>query len=217
MKAEFSKWDSDVFGVKVGILNLDQKEISIDKIRKENKRFDVVFVKAKGWIDAPRGTRAIDYTYDMELHQCLNKDGGKSWVKRLDTPSKSQIELARKAFPESRFLRDPSLCKKAPDLYERWLSGGDLYVVPGSDVHNGFILIKKEDSEDNYRIALIAVAPFHRGLKIGDSLISGVIRQFQGTWRVKVSARNTGAIRFYEHQGFKVKEVATAFHVWIKK
>lgn len=220
MRAEFSKWDTELFGYKVGILKC-KKDPVIQEIRKENQDFDVVFVKSDKWLDLHEDVDALDYLYDMELVFSPSLGWWPSHpVEYISKPSESHLKLAKGAFKDSRFFRDKKLANKTPDVYGRWLrEGGDLYVLPDPAQDLAFIVVNKDEPKI-LRIALVAVAESYRTFGRGRSLVQGVIEKLYSetnTWRVKVAARNTSAIRFYEAIGFRVKKAMTAFHVWIKK
>lgn len=204
-------WDSDVFGYRVGLLAAAPAD-SIEAIAEANRGlFDVVFVKSEGWGDPGAGAVAVDYLYDMERMELP----APSCIKEvLLTPlSARHMEIARTAFRDSRFLRDPRLSIKAPEMYSRWLFGKEVHVLEGA-IDDAFLLAT-EDADGVRRISLIAVDERRRGSGTGRALLDGTIRRERpATWRVRVSSRNHGAIRFYEGAGFRVRNVRTAFHVW---
>lgn len=220
MKAEFSKWDTDLFGYKIGILKCKENP-AIQEVRKDNQDLDVVFIKVDQWVDPNESMVALDHLYDMEL--VFSPKLG--WwpnrnVEHLKKPSNSHLKLAKHAFTDSRFLRDGKLADKAPEIYGRWLTeGGDLYTLPHPEQDTAFVLVGKDEPK-TLRISLVAVDGRHRKSGKGRSLVLGVIEKFHpeiNTWHVKVAARNINAIRFYEDLGFRVKKAMTAFHVWIDK
>lgn len=219
MKAEFSKWDSDLFGYKVGILKCKEEPI-IHEIKRDNQDLDVVFVKADNWVYPHENVEALDYLYDMDLNLPVLEWEEGCQVERLEKPLDSHLKLSKAAFVDSRFLRDQRLADKAPALYESWLhNGGGLYTLPFPEKNIAFVLVSK-DGPGIRRISLVAVDESCRGLGSGARLLKGVMELFEReyiAWRVKVSARNIGAIRFYEGLGFRVKKVMTAFHVWLKE
>ena len=206
-------WDSEVFGVKVGLLKLGNQIPMTSRIAEANRgKADVVFVKAPGWHE-PKGVSALDYTYDMELsNPALIADPSAAAV---DGPRAPHFEIARGSFSDSRFLRDPALAGLAGAFYGKWLSGNGVLYVHKVLVDDGFLLVN-EDQDGVGRVSLVAVFEKSRGIGLGRALIMGAmwLRRDLKTWRVRVSSRNTGAIRFYEALGFRVKSVQTAFHVW---
>lgn len=207
-------WDSKVFGVKVGSLKLDGLVPESSRILEANRgKVDVVFAKASGWHE-PKGVVALDYTYDMELSEPTPQVD--PTVIALSSPRQAHVEIAKKAFSDSRFRRDPRLAEKVEAFYEKWLSGnGVLYVLPEAFTDDAFLFVST-DQDGAGRISLVAVFEKSRGIGIGKILIQRVmqLRRDLTVWRVRVSSRNVRAIRFYEAIGFRVKSVQTAFHVW---
>jgi GNAT superfamily N-acetyltransferase len=209
--AKASGWDSDIFGHRVGLLSAGPP-LSVAAIAEENRRmFDVVFVKSEGWADPCGGADALDHLYDMELRD-VGAAGARPAV--LSAPSPRHIEIARTAFHDSRFLRDPRLAPKAPELYARWVAGKEVHVLEGAE--DDAFLVAARDEGGARRISLVAVDERRRGAGIGQALLAGVLLRHgrSEAWRVKVSARNHRAIRFYENAGFRIRDVCTAFHVW---
>jgi ribosomal protein S18 acetylase RimI-like enzyme len=214
MAAKASWWDSDLFGCRVGLLSASQP-LSVGAIAEENRRlFDVVFVKSEGWAEPRGGADALDHLYDMELLAAGAAGAAVARRAVLSAPSPRHIEIARTAFHDSRFLRDRRLAPKAPELYARWVAGKEVHVLEGAT--DDAFLVAARDEDGARRISLVAVDEGRRGAGVGEALVSGVFRREPaGVWRVRVSARNHRAVRFYENLGFRVKSVRTAFHVWI--
>lgn len=213
LKAAPLSWDSEVFGVKVGLLKPSGVLpgcLSIAEANRDN--VDVVFVKADGWYD-PKGAVAVDYTYEMEL-TCLAHTEDSSIVE-LHSPRPAHVAISRSAFPDSRFNRDPRISRKTGEFYEKWLSGDGVIYALETLTDDAFVIVSV-DPDGAGRISLIAVHEKSRGLGIGNILIRGAMqcRRELTTWRVRVHVRNARAIRFYENIGFRVKSVQTAFHVW---
>jgi len=212
--ATLSVWESDVLGVRVGTISPD-KVPPVDAIRSENRGlFDVVFVSCPKWVEQRSGRVAIDYLYDMEMSvsEELTKAAPAS---RLVYPGVKLIEVVRSSVIESRFLRDPKLLMKSQDRYIRWLSGHQAYVP--EDYPNSAFMVPVDDADGARRISLIAVHMISRGGGIGTRLVMGAFaaEPDKKIWRVRVSARNRRALRFYETIGFRVKDVSTVFNVWV--
>lgn len=206
-------WDSEVFGVQVGLLRTKGTLPRVLQIAQANQsKVDVVFVKADGWHD-PRGVLAVDYTYEMEFSDFTPASDAP--VIECRPPRASHLAIAREAFKDSRFYRDPFLLGKAGAFYEKWLHGdGIVYAL--EDRQDDAFLFVSVDPDVAGRVSLIAVAEQSREASVGRDLVYGVMRRRQdlGPWRVRVNARNFKAIRFYESFGFRVKSVQTAFHIW---
>lgn len=219
MKATFSPWDSEVFGRKVGKLDIEDRcapVAPIKQIRLENQDLDVVFVKIPRWVYPEKEVASIDYRYEMEGS---NFGGARASEKVTLVKSLGKSErlraVARTSFVGSRFFRDRRLVRKAPEMYARWLDEAvSCWTLVGLE-HNAF-LTQTWDAPRIARISLIAVHAEARGLGIARKLVEGVIGNLDAAiWRVCVSAENVRAIRLYEAVGFRVTSASTAYHVWI--
>lgn len=212
MIATPSPWDTEVFGYTVGKIHSDGKRtFSYDVGKLNREKFNVVFVKSDGWVD-PYGdiVEAVDHLYDMEF-KALEKlyPFGISEM----TATSAHMQLAGRAFKDSRFLRDVRLRDHVPEMYYKWLFGKTVWVLKGAE--ESAFLLPDVDQDGARRISLVAVDERHRGMGVGRLLVSSVLRtEMPATWRVKVSCRNHQAVRFYETVGFRVKNICTAYHIW---
>lgn len=208
-------WESSVLGIRVGVLSIDATKDTVE-MHAYDDRFDVIFVKCRGWVDQGHcALTALEYLYDMEAKVDSEKPKT-SRVSTMSFPGKQHIEIAEEAFPDSRFARDHRLSKKAAERYVRWISENQSYVP--TEAPNDAFLVAKDDPDGARRISLIAVAQRRRGSGLGKRLVRGVFEaeSTRKLWRVRVSARNYRAIGFYESLGFRVVEVFTNFHHWMK-
>jgi GNAT superfamily N-acetyltransferase len=210
-----SPWDSAVFERRVGLLKGDELAPIEDIAKDGSGKFDVIFAQSPKWIEFPSlhpEPPGLDYLYDMELgvhgHATAFND-----VVSVHSNA-NHVRIAKTAFPDSRFLRDSRLAQHTPNMYEQWMGLGRKSVFVIANTPDDGFLLEGRDDDGALRISLIAVSEDCRGSGAGRFLVSGVLGRWPGTWRVKVSARNHRAIRFYEKIGFRVKEVWTAFHVW---
>ena len=211
--AVYLKWDSEVFGLDVAKMYIGENDqVSQEEIAQKCDRFDVVFVTTKRWVEFPSPfvPPGLDYLYDMESGPLASMPGSR--VTTMSGPSDRHLEIARTSFRDSRFLRDPRLEGKAGEMYARWVSAGRVHVLVNEP--DSAFMVTKRDADGAARISLIAVDEQCRRLGLGETLVQDVLDQSPGIWRVKVSARNHRSIRFYEKNGFIVKDAWTAFHVW---
>jgi len=213
VEAKPSSWDSDLFGYRVGLLDV-QDIPSIEAIAEANRtRFDVVFVKSRSWVEPCSGVVAVDHLYDMEIRLDQGEEYHSARPVTLFSPRSKHFELARTAFHDSRFFRDPKLISRTSELYVRWISNRQVWTLDKAP-DDGFLLTEV-DEDGAGRIALVAVNEQCRRKGTGRLLmISAVAKSKLEIWRVKVSVRNYRAVRCYETLGFLVKSVETAFHVW---
>jgi ribosomal protein S18 acetylase RimI-like enzyme len=211
-----SPWESDVLGVRVGSLSSADAPDS-DIIREENQgTFDVVFVSCPKWVDPQEDCVAVDHLYDMEISVPDKLDSLCDDIP-LVAPGSRHIQIAKTSTVESRFSRDPLLSGRRHERFVRWLTDHQVYVP--ADLPDSAFLVPTEDDDGARRISLIMVDEGSRGIGVGTQLVRRAFSALPGagTWRVKVSARNLHAIRFYETIGFRVKRVGTVFHVWVPK
>lgn len=214
MNAVASPWDSRIFGVRVGKLRAEGAPAA-DMLRAANaSAFDVLFVVSDGWVE-PDEAIAVDWRYDMaasEPPSAVTAPAGppdsRSWP--------SLIELAGEAFGDSRFLRDPGLSAKAAEVYRRWISDAlrrGSVLAPPDGGPEAFCVV--EEGPEGWRIELVAVSAGARGRGVGRRLLDAAAVSLGPRRRVRVSARNHRAIRFYESAGFRVESVSTAWHIWV--
>ncbi len=203
-----SKFDSDIFGVKVGKLNVPSG--SADSFSGQTP-FDVVFVRVGSWVYPKARVSALDHRYEMGKDDRPPSGCEVVPVDRLD-----RLEgLAGEAFVDSRFFRDKKLAAKAPQLYVNWLKAGTCWVLPKSE--GAAFLLQTWDAHYTARISLIAVRREAQGLGLGKKLLGGVLAQVPAkSWRVCVSACNLKALRLYESFGFRILSASTAYHVWTR-
>ena len=202
-----SKFDSDVFGYRVGKAEVDSR----DPTQIPYVPFDVVFVKVDGWVYPKFYVEALDHRYEMELPEGPLSPGG-SLIRAPQVPPEALKQLARESFVGSRFFRDEKLRGKAPELYARWLESGRCWTLP--DFADEAFLLQTWDG-DVARISLIAVRSQRRGEGLGRKLMEGVLSSIPTpSWRVCVSAGNIQAVRFYLSAGFRIVSCSTAYHIW---
>jgi len=208
-----SKFDSDVFGYKVGKLEVhDKSDPGFVRVP-----FDVVFVRLENLWRYPAGdVQALDHRYEMGLLGKPSPFSSHSWrVAKVQVKSDRLKEIARASFIDSRFFRDPALAGKAEQLYVRWLEASEnCWVLSGFE--NEAFLLQTWDDPFIARVSLIAVDRGLRGRGLGRKLLEGVLSQVgaQG-WRVCVSAGNLKALELYASVGFRVLSSSTVYHVWI--
>jgi GNAT superfamily N-acetyltransferase len=211
LKAEPSKFDSEIFGVRVGCLRVPSLPETLDIRNANSGFFDVVFVTSEGWHE-PSGAVALDWRYDMEAG-APQAHRNPVAVTRPDVARTLEVlDLAGTAFSDSRFLRDQKLSGRSGEFYRRWCSNAalDNRLFVCASGPPAFYVVKKV--EDFVRVELIAVPSEMRGRGVGPGLLSGVMGACR---RIRTSARNYRAIRSYQSSGFLVKSVSTAWHVWI--
>jgi ribosomal protein S18 acetylase RimI-like enzyme len=210
MKATFSEIYTKAFGYQMGALEIDPPVYPYDIVQANKDDFACVFVRCRGWYEPIDPVDALSYIYEMEIDLGPVVPTVMAPV-RLQKANDEHLDIARTAFRDSRFLLDWRLNDLASETYARWIAGQDVFVL--ANAPDGAFLYTTEEKGAR-RISLTAVREQDRGLGAGGMLIRSVMNGFGGVWRVKVYCKNYRAVRFYEHLGFKVKNVETVFHVW---
>lgn len=215
VRATPSPWDSEVLNVRVGLLGEWGPGWTAEAVREENRvEFDVVFVRADGWVDPPAGSAAEDHLYDMEATP--GDFRSPEVLTLLGTPSAALLSVAASAFEDGRFHRDPRLRERAGLLYRKWCldAAGRMLVLRGRE---DALLVEGRDGDGAFRIDLVAVGGEARGSGAGSDLVRGAMGRpgARGVWRVRASCRNWRAVRFYGKLGFVVRAARTAFHIWV--
>jgi ribosomal protein S18 acetylase RimI-like enzyme len=122
--------------------------------------------------------------------------------------------------PES-FTGEAIVDAYVPYLLERALGSGRVLMADEAGVVVGFVAIvvsKRFEPDDpdefHVEVAELSVTPEARGRGIGRTLVDAAVEHARAieapTVRLRVDARNRGARRFYEREGFLEKEIVVA-------
>lgn len=132
-------------------------------------------------------------------------------------------QIARTAFPLTRFYADPRLKDQAcGELYEEWTrslcaGAADIVLVAERDgAPVGYITVDLEDG--NSEIGLIAVAEEYRGRGVGFELVASALDWAYSKEAKKMTVvtqgRNLSALRTFERSGFRISNTSLWFHRW---
>ncbi len=135
------------------------------------------------------------------------------------------LELAYQSGQHSRFARDPRLNKKFRELYDIWLQksidrelADEMFVYETVDGIAGFVTLRQDRGIS--RIGLIAVDEQQRGKQVGRKLLAAADRWYQshGVDRCEVVTQqsNDCACRFYERNGYRLKDRLYVYHWWLQ-
>ena len=130
-------------------------------------------------------------------------------------------DIARTAFPLTRFYADPTLDnERCDDLYSEWtrsLCAGAADIVLVADRDGGpvgYVTVNVEGTTSE--IGLIAVAADYRGQGIGAELVNGAIdwahTRDAREMTVVTQGRNIGALRTFEGCGFRTANTSVWMH-----
>jgi dTDP-4-amino-4,6-dideoxy-D-galactose acyltransferase len=227
------EWDSDFFGFGVGRVTaarLAPRDAAGCARRARELGLRCLYFLAdpgdpESWREAiGAGFDPIDIR--VELDRELPLAGQTSPDRELagegDLPA--LIHLARGAFAESRFFRDPRFpAGKAEELFSLWIrrgvshSDGFTVLSRSSGEPSGFVSARMTSIESG-RIELVAIAPAHRGQGIGLRLLDACMGELarRGARRICVVTQgsNAAAQRLYERAGFRTRSVGIWFHGW---
>ena len=126
--------------------------------------------------------------------------------------------IAHGAHTDTRFFFDSHFpTERARELYMTWIrqgvtgDDGPLLVAELHGVLSGYLLL----ADNPYRIDLIAVAEKARKTGVGSALVAEAIaRTSDGTTQVVTQARNVGALRLYQANGFYIAATEVWYHRW---
>jgi GNAT superfamily N-acetyltransferase len=226
-------WDSDFFNIKIGQLNLINKE-DLDLLIL-NVEFDLVYVNSSFSLRelekvAYSGTKVV---YKKELKSSEIDSYQTTAIINVDSDyfSKYEKELSELAYlsgHQSRFYQDP-LFKESDfkKLYDKWLENAlnkthdNVFLV----YHDGLInkpvalLTGKVNKVDlNTKVGLIAVHESQQGKGLGKKMLSA-FEQIGKTSNcnniiIPTQKENLGACRFYEASGYQSSQTQFIYHLW---
>lgn len=211
-------WDTEFWGQRVGrATHLD----GLGKWAKENQAQSVhLLIDA----DKPAEAQAAEergFRF-MDVRLTLERDTAPMGIKLPEATAEHAdvlAEIARKAFPLTRFYADPSLDdERCGELYSEWtrslLAGAADVVLVNAEPVSGYITISLE--KPSSEIGLIAVAEEYRGLGVGATLVRAALgwawSSGADTMSVVTQGRNIGALRTFEACRFRVTNTSLWFH-----
>lgn len=209
--ADFSDWDSQVFGYRVGT----HRYTDLPRDLGDVDGLDVVFARGpyRGQLPDPRST-VFEVQVDL-------RNEGVFLEKHLPLASASDFDkvlrIADATLANHRWGRDLRLSSRARDFYRTWLTSArereQIHVF--RDLHGcvGFVVVERADGD--CRLSLIAVDPDHQRREYGDQLVKFFLGQKANTHRVKTWVDNVPAINLYLRNGFRVESVECVEHVWL--
>ncbi len=117
------------------------------------------------------------------------------------------LKIANESFPE----------KYSPDfLLYLWTSYPDGFLV-ASEKNNGVVgfIISVKFSKTDLRVLMLAVSKEYRRQSIGKSLLRELLIRFPEVRRIFLEVRidNEGAIKFYQKNGFVIKDIIEDFYM----
>jgi ribosomal protein S18 acetylase RimI-like enzyme len=233
---ELLEWDTDFFGFRIARVLGDRlgkaRARAIERWCFGNK-VRCLYFEARA-DDQETVRTASSFGYDLVDHPVIltrpldhesagEVEGTRTAVKD-DLPALTAI--ARASFSTSRYYFDPRFTSEQCDrLYAEWVRasvrGWADRVIAAIDTRGeavGFVTCHLDPSKDEGRIGLIGVAEKSRGTGQGRRLVGAALRwmleQGASMATVRTQARNTAAVRAYEHSGFRVRGFSLFYHRW---
>ena len=238
-----SKWDSNIFNKKVGVINLEKylTKTEINELKKEIDSYDLVVVK--DFTDDFKNSEIISndlngYIVDLNV-QFFKKvfTNNKEFIATinektlLSSKDKSKvIAIASNAFKHSRFYNDHNIEKDIADkIFENWMKDSFENEKKRVIVHKsgeevlGFLLLTINDSLQEIIIELIAVDSKVTAKGIGKELMSDFEYSFSSEqykkyfFRVGTQVNNITAMNFYIKNDYKIQRESRTYHIWNNK
>lgn len=238
-----SKWDSNIFNKKVGVINLETNLTSreINSLQKEVTKFDLVVVKdfTKNFGNSEIISNKLNgYIVDLNVQFFKNVSTNNQesienidLEKTLNSQEKLKIiKIASKAFEHSRFYNDGNIEKElANKIFEKWVensfeNNSKRFILYKSDEEVlGFLLLNINDFNEEIIIELIAVDNSVVAKGIGKILMNKFESSFSsekyGKYLFKVGTQinNITAMNFYIKHNYKMSRESRTYHIWNNK
>mgnify|MGYP001561443245 CR=1 FL=1 len=213
--ADYSEWDSQVFGYRIGT----HRYIDLPRSIGATKNLDVVFARGpyRGQLPDPRSTVfevQVDLRYDARS-QASEAEAALPLASNTNLPD--VLRIAEATLTGHRWGRDPKLAPRASNFYRKWLTTAhereQVHVIPGHGCR-GFIVIERSAGE--HRLSLIAIDPAFQHRGYGKHLVKFFLSQRATAHRVKTWIDNVAALNLYCQSGFLVESVECVEHVWLQ-
>lgn len=210
--AEFSEWDSQVFGCRVGT----HRYTDLPRDIGSTEGLDLVFARGpyRGQLPDPRST-VFEVQVDLRCESRVRLAGSLPRANDRDLPD--VFRIADATLIGHRWGCDPRLAPYAKRFYRTWLTSAhareQVYVLPTEHGCAGFVVI--EESDQGCRLSLIAVDPSLQRRGYGERLVQFFLARDSLCW-VKTWVTNVAALNLYFQNGFKVDSIECVEHVWIQ-
>jgi len=231
------EWDSNFFGFEVAKYNNDISsqadfEDVCCSLKANNVKLCYLFVDPDSQMDKILKKNQVfladeKITYFKNINSKINVIIDKNIQLNAESKvSEKMLDIAIQTSEYSRFRIDKKLPENAfKELYFKWIQNavndkesGELFVYKDNNVLKGLIYLK-EINEKNGSISLIGVDQGYRGEQIGSKLIQKSEEYFKtinkNELQVVTQKANKLACRFYEKNGFKVRNITNVYHLWL--
>lgn len=223
---EILNWDSDFFGLQISRLST-HTQLSQDDVHRLSREFagDLLYLFSDQ--EQPHaGTlmtlvdRKVTYKKSI-VAPVVNKVD--EHIGKVEKMSKKLLDLACLSGQHSRFRLDPLLGPKFQLMYKLWIERSvnrqiadevfGFFASPDAEP-SGFVTVKK--TGESSMVGLIAVQEASQGKNIGKKLMEAIEiwALSAGCYEVQVATQqnNIQACRFYERNGYQVKDIQYIYH-----
>ena len=231
---KYLEWDTTHFGIKVGELQMDLpitkdelKRVRIDALQ---EGYDLLYLRGVTLPDSLLSDNIIladqkvVYTkiVDEVCSEIQNNPKVVSWINHdIDV---QLLSLALQSGGHSRYYLDKRMPIHAfVSLYRAWIEDSlkgsiatDVLVYRDDSTIYGLLTYKQE--KDIVEIGLIDVDYSMLGRGIGSSLMQSMFSRIPQGTKIEVATQkcNTAACRYYEKNGFEIRNITNIYHIWIR-
>lgn len=235
---KFLDWDTNFFGIKSAKIYL-YDELCNDDIKKikeivKEKGYEFITIQNCGNIEQNNVLMAnfegafladVNIQFEKKLDRSKKIENKENvCIKEKYEKDENIVNIAKKAFTDSRFLIDSKL-RRGNEVYVQWVSNSfekqnKFFCTYREDKKTkGFILFSIEKDKKSIFLELIAVDKDSKSKGIGTSLIKQLenfaIENKIEYIRVGTQLNNLNAQNFYEKNGFKHIMNNSIYHWWI--
>lgn len=231
---QYLEWDTTHFGIKVGELQMDlpitKDDLTKVRIDALQEGYDLLYLRGVNLPDSLLSDNVIladqkvIYTKNVDEVSTKFQNSPKvvSWIYHdIDV---HLLSLALQSGGHSRYYLDKRIPIHAfVNLYRAWIENSlngtiatDVLVYRDDSTIYGLLTYKQE--KDIVEIGLIDVDYPMSGKGIGSILMQSLFSRMPHGTRVEVATqkRNIAACRYYEKNGFKIRQITNIYHIWIR-
>ncbi len=230
-------WDSDFFGFDIGVFNDIDDNISSEELIEISDEAGKSNIKClylqlpfdtSRRLNLPANFKVYDIKTTLDLSLAAEFTTANIFHSRPEQRDlKDLMLIAEILAAKSRYSKDPGFgMEKAEKLYKEWVSKsflgdfaeGSWYTTDNTGV-TGLITVRNKN--DVPYIDLIGVAPNSRGSGLSAALLNkaAAVSKENGFSHLRVITQgdNIEALRFYEKNSFRIREIGMFYHVWSTK
>ncbi len=239
MKAiKYLSWDSNFFNKKIGLVDCVDFECSdlefknlITEAKKSNYQLLYVFT-SQNYLPIDTGNYNLKLVDEKIIYtRIIDKNSTTLCFEDViiyssnDAVDSDLLSLSYQSGEYSRFKTDKKFAKDDFfRLYKRWIEksvsreiADKVFITKKDDKITGMVTLSYKS--DHAAIGLIAVNNLYRGKAYGTQLLHAcfddILKNKIKRIDVVTQKNNINACRFYEKNGFEIKDVTNVYHLWI--